>query len=151
MEKPLYAFRRIGTEETEAIRDLFFSVFTSEPWLDDWSDQKQLNAYIADLTHQGNSLAFGLYAGEKLIGVSMGNVKHWYTGTEYCVDEFCIRKEYQGKGAGTYFLREIEKAIVQMGLKQIFLQTETTVPAYHFYEKNGFCELKEHVSFAKRL
>ena len=151
MEKPSYGFKRIGTGETEEIKGLFLSVFTREPWLDDWSDSNQLDAYIADLTGQRNSLTFGLYEEDKLIGVSMGAVKHWYTGTEYCIDEFCIRSENQGKGAGSFFLWEIEKAIGSMGLTQIFLQTETTVPAYRFYRKNGFCELKEHVSFAKRL
>ncbi len=151
MDKDLYLCRRIGTNETEAIKELFVSVFTVEPWKDDWSDQEQLNAYIHDLTGQSNSLTYGLYENGKLIGVSMGNIKHWFTGTEYYVDEFCIRPDRQGRGLGTLLLKEIEKAIKDLGLTQLFLQTESTVPAYHFYRKNGFNELKEHVSFAKKL
>lgn len=34
-------------------------------------------------------------------------------------------------------------------MTQFFLQTERNVPAYHFYKKNEFIELSEHVSFAK--
>ncbi len=151
MEQDLYEFRRIGPGQAEEIKALFLSVFTAEPWNDDWSDQEQLDAYIRDLTGQGNSLAYGLYESGNLIGVSMGNIKHWFTGTEYYIDEFCIRPDRQRRGAGTLFLNKIENAIRDMGLKQIFLQTESTVPAYGFYRKNGFCELKEHVSFAKRL
>ena len=48
-------------------------------------------------------------------------------------------------------LSEIEKAIKELGLVQIFLQTESNVPAYSFYQKNGFCELKEHISFVKQI
>ncbi len=151
MERDLYELKRIGTGETEEIKELFLRVFTAEPWKDDWSDREQLNAYIHDLTGQSNSLTFGLYEGEKLIGVSMGNIKHWFTGTEYYIDELCIRPDRQGQSLGTLFLKEIEKAILEMGLTQIFLQTESTVPAYYFYRKNGFNELKEHVSFAKKL
>lgn len=151
MEKGLYELKRIGTGEAEEIKELFLRVFTAEPWKDDWSDQEQLDAYIHDLTGQGNSLTYGLYENGKLTGVSMGNIKHWFTGTEYYIDEFCIRPDRQGQGLGTLFLKEIEKAIREMGLTQIFLQTESTVPAYHFYQKNGFNELKEHVSFAKRI
>lgn len=81
----------------------------------------------------------------------MGSVRHWYTGTEYYIDEFCVRTDRQGRGLGTLFLGEIEKAVREMGLQQIFLQTEADVPAYRFYLKNGFTELKTHVSFAKRL
>ncbi len=81
----------------------------------------------------------------------MGHIRHWYTGTEYYIDELCIRTEKQGQGIGTLFLQKIEEAIRELGLVQIFLQTEQSVPAYEFYRKNGFLELEGHVSFAKRL
>ena len=87
----------------------------------------------------------------KRIGISLGYIKHWYTGTEYIIDELCIRKEKQGNGAGTFFLQSMEKAIKELGLRQIFLQTEADVPAYQFYKKNGFTELEKHVSFAKEI
>lgn len=151
MEKDLYQCKRMGQEERGAVKELFLSVFTAEPWKDDWSDQEQLDAYLHDLTGQGNSLTFGLYENGTLTGVSMGNIRHWFTGTEYYIDEFCIRPDRQGRGLGTLFLKEIEKAIKDLGLTQIFLQTESTVPAYGFYQKNGFNELTEHVSFAKRV
>ena len=57
----------------------------------------------------------------------------------------------QGSGIGTYFLNKIEKAIKEIGMANIFLQTENNVPAYGFYQKNGFYELKRHVSFAKKI
>ena len=149
MEK--YHFKRIGMGEIELIKELFLGVFTIEPWNDDWSNQEQLDLYLSDLVGQSNSLAYGLFEGEKLIGVSMGHIKHWYSGTEYYIDELCIHTEKQGKGVGTIFLKEIEKAIKEIGLVQIFLQTQKSVPAYGFYQKNGFCELKEHVSFVKQI
>ena len=151
MDKKQYTFSRIGLQEAAAIRELFFSVFTKAPWNDDWSDPEQLDSYLRDLTGQSNSLTYGLYEGKRLIGVSMGSIKHWYTGVEYCVDEFCILTEKQGQGLGTFFLQEMEKEIRKLGITQVFLQTDAAVPAYDFYRKKGFTELKGHVSFAKRL
>ena len=81
----------------------------------------------------------------------MGHIKHWYSGTEYCIDELCVRKENQGNGIGTLLLNKIEENIRKMGLVHLFLQTEKTVPAYRFYQKNGYTELDEHVSFVKRI
>jgi aminoglycoside 6'-N-acetyltransferase I len=86
-----------------------------------------------------------------MVGLSMGRMKHWYTGTEYYIDELCIRTDRQGTGLGTLFLQEIEHAIREDGMVQIFLQTSADVPAYQFYRKNGFQELKGHVSFQKRI
>lgn len=151
MEKNSLVFKRIGMNEIEMIKELFVSVFTIEPWNDDWSDQEQLDLYLSDLAGQSNSLTYGLFEDEKLIGVSMGHIRHWYTGTEYYIDELCIRTDKQGKGMGTYFLKEIENGIKEIGLVQIFLQTEKTAPAYHFYQKNGFFELRDHVSFSKQI
>ena len=147
----MYDFKRIGMAEFEAVRELFESVFTIEPWNDDWSDRKQLDLYLTDLMGQNSSLTYGLYEDGALIAVSMGHIRHWYTGTEYYVDELCVKTEKQGKGLGTRFLEEIEKAMREIGLTQIFLQTEKTVPAYRFYLKNGFHELEGHVSFGKRI
>ena len=146
----MYTLKRLGPEDREEIKKVFVSVFTKEPWCDDWSDREQLDLYIRDLTCQGYSLAYGLYddTGE-LIGISLGYIKHWYSGTEYIINELCIKTDRQGAGAGTFFIREIEKAIRDIGLKQIFLLTDSNVPAYAFYRKNGFVELKTNVAFSK--
>lgn len=151
MDNKKYDFRKIGTNEKEIIRELFSGVFMSEPWNDDWSDREQLDLYLSDLIGQNNSLTYGLFENGELIGVSMGHIKHWYSGTEYYIEELCIRTDKQGSGTGTYFLKEIEKAVKELGIVRIFLQTENNVPAYRFYQKNGFQELTEHVSFTKQL
>lgn len=143
--------KQLSIDDKEAIKDLFISVFTGEPWNDDWSDSKQLDQYIEDLCGQGYSLAFGLYDDGELIGLSMGYIKHWYTGTEYIINELCIKTDRQGSGAGSFFLTQIEKAIKEMGLKQIFLLTDRDVPAYHFYKKNGYAEVSSLVPFAKSI
>ena len=141
--------KQLSIDDKEAIKDLFISVFTGEPWNDDWSDSKQLDQYIEDLCGQGYSLAFGLYDDGELIGLSMGYIKHWYTGTEYIINELCIKTDRQGSGAGSFFLKQIEKAIKEMGLKQIFLLTDRDVPAYGFYRHYGFVEQENTVAFAK--
>ena len=53
---------------------------------------------------------------------------------------------------GTVFIKEMEEYVMKnKKVRQIFLQTERTVPAYRFYQKKGFVELKDHVSFFKQL
>lgn len=146
-----YRFQRLDEGAAAAIRELFVSVFSGEPWNDDWSDERQLDLYIHDLIGQSNSLTFGLYEGAELMGVSMGRIKHWYTGTEYCVDELCIRTVKQGRGTGRRFVREIEAACRALGLTHIFLLTEDNVPAFEFYKKLDFYKLEHNVAFARKL
>jgi aminoglycoside 6'-N-acetyltransferase I len=143
--------KRLSINDKKIITDVFTSVFTKEPWNDDWSDTNQLDMYINDLVGQGYSLTYGLFDDDELIGISLGYVKHWYSGTEYIIEEFCIKTDRQGAGAGTFFISEIEKAIKQLGMNQIFLLTERDFPSYKFYKKNGFEECSGTVAFAKRF
>lgn len=144
-------FRRISLEQKEQVKEKFFQVFTEAPWFDDWSDPEQLDMYLQDLMGQGYSVAFGLYDSEDLIGAALGYIKHWYSGTEYIIDELFIVRERQGMGLGTYFLEEIGDAIKEMGVYNIFLLTERGVPAYDFYKKNGFNEIPETTAFWKEV
>lgn len=143
--------QQLSIYDIEEIEELYRNIFTKSPWNDDWSDQKQLHQYIMDLIGNLNSLALGLYVDGVLTGLALGNIRHWYSGTQYYIDEFCIKTEEQGKGLGTCFLRYVEEYIKSKGINHIFLQTDTDMPAYHFYQKNGFAELKSHVSFSKDL
>ena len=144
-------FKEVGVNEIEEIQELFYGVFTIEPWYDDWSNEKQLRLYLMDLIGQKNSLTYGLYDGNRLIGISMGHIKHWYSGVEYHIDEFLIRTEIQGNGFGTHFLSLIEDSIRKKGITRVTLQTDSELPAYEFYRKNDYYEIKEYVSFEKEL
>lgn len=146
-----YVFKRLSEIDNDIIRELFVSVFTQAPWYDDWSDEVQLRLYIHDLIGQSNSLAFGLFEGEKLIAISLGHTRHWYSGTEYFIDELCVDTAKQGSGVGTLFAARIENACRELKLVNIFLLTEDNVAAYEFYKKLGFYQLEHSVAFAKSL
>ena len=143
--------KRLSINDKKIITDVFVSVFTKEPWNDDWSDTNQLDMYINDLVGQGYSLTYGLFDDDQLIGIALGYIKHWYSGTEYIINEFCVKTDRQSSGAGSFFIKEIEKAIKEMGLKQIFLLTDSNVPAYNFYKKNGFVEEQTTRPMVKRF
>lgn len=141
--------KKLSATDKNIITELFLSVFSNEPWNDDWSDREQLDAYISDLTGNINSLTLGYFDGERLIALSMGNIRHWWRGTEYCIDEFCVERTMQGKGIGSSFMKSIEQYLSERGINTIFLQTERTVPAYSFYTGRGFTDYTDHASLGK--
>lgn len=136
-------------------KSLFRASFSAPPWNDDWSDEKQLNAYIEDIAKQTNSLPLGLYDEEggktKLIGLSFGRIIHFYEGTQYRVDEFCIRPAFQGKGYGSLFIGGIKRMLKDMGVAYTLLDTVKTYNVYSFYLKNGFEEIKDDIGLFLKL
>ena len=131
--------------------ELYKKAFGGEPWNDDWSDEEQLLEYIKEISGGYRSLNYGLLSEGKLCAVSIGQIKHWWQGTEYYLDELFVDPDYQGQGIGSAFLNMIEEDIRKRGLSGIFLQTENDKPAYGFYKRREFRELKGHVSFFKEI
>lgn len=134
-----------------AIADLYREAFMGEPWNDDWSDRIQLEAYIKDVAGDFEGLNYGLLIEGKLAAVSLGTVRHWWEGTNYNIEEFCVDPKLQGKGLGSRFMDMIENEVRAKGFAGIFLQTDKDKPSYRFYLKNGYNDLNLHVSLYKSV
>ncbi|HFR3426560.1 TPA: GNAT family N-acetyltransferase [Streptococcus suis] len=143
--------KELTVADLEMVKQLFLSVFSQEPWNDDWSDEEQLNRYIGDLLAHPRALCFGLFDQKKLIGLSLGYIRYWYEGTEYRIEELCMSRDYQGQGHGASFLADIEKQLADRKIVHILLQTERNLPAYFFYKKCGFRALEEDVTMFKKV
>lgn len=143
--------KKLHINNIEEIKFIIKETFSEEPWNDDWHDAKQFHSYILDLTDNKNSLSLGLYDNNELIGVSLGRIKHWYTGNEYWIDDLAILPKVQGNGCGSTFIKLIEQYSKENGINNIVLFTEKNIPAYGFYIKNGFEEHAQRVFFEKPL
>ena len=144
-------FVKLSIQDLTRIRTLFRSVFTREPWNDDWSDETQLNAFLTELIGNPNSLPLAYAEEDTLAAVAMGHIRHWYEGTEYYIDELCVRTDLQGQGLGGRFLDDIAAYLRRNGISAIFLLTDTDTPAYTFYQKHGFRVLEKNAALVKPL
>ena len=149
-ERDKMDIQEITIEQIEDVKRLMLAVFSGEPWNDAWTED-QLHAYLTQLMGEHHSLSFGIYLHGSLSGVSLGKIKSWCEGTEYWIEEFGVLPQMQRKGVGSQFIQEMEKALIKRGITHIVLLTERDVPAYGFYQKNGFEEKKEYAFFAKTL
>ena len=131
--------------------ELYSSAFKGEPWNDEWSDTFQLNEYVKEISGGYRALNYGLLIDGKLAAMSLGMMRHWWEGTNYNIEEFCVSPEMQGQGVGSRLMQLVENDIREKGLAGIFLQTDNDKPSYRFYMKNGFKELNSHVSFYKSV
>ncbi|MCR4658273.1 MAG: GNAT family N-acetyltransferase [Lachnospiraceae bacterium] len=131
--------------------DLYRNAFMGEPWNDNWSDRTQLEEYIKDVSRAFTGLNYGLLTDDRLIAVSLGTIRHWWEGTNYNIEEFCVDPAFQGQGTGSRFMAMIEDDIKEQGLAGIFLQTDKDKPSYRFYLKNGYKDLALHVSLYKSV
>lgn len=144
-------FTTLDSSYVPQMAALYKSAFAGEPWNDDWSDENQLTEYIKEIACSYSSLNYGIVIDGKLIAMAIGGIHHWWEGTNYNIEEYCVSPEYQGQNVGSGLMSLIEKDIQAKGIAGIFLQTDNDKPAYNFYAKNGFVEMTKHVSFFKSV
>ncbi len=130
---------------------LYKAAFFGEPWNDDWSDEEQLTEYIKEKSGGFRAINYGMLLDGKLVAISLGQITHWWEGTNYVLDELCVSPECQGTGIGTRFMELIEADLKTRDVKGVFLLTDSDKPAYRFYQRNGFHDLSKHVSLFKGI
>lgn len=129
--------------------DLFIDTFTKEPWNDVYESREQVVSLFNN--HFNNNYFVGYVAmlDDKVVALSIGMKKPWIEGIEYYIDQFCVSYETQGKGIGSWFIKEIEENIKKQGMNGMILNTEKNYPSHKFYEKNGFKVIDDLIVLGK--
>lgn len=136
-------------EQIKAAANLYISVFSQEPWNEEYESFEQVERLIKNFMAETCYLNFVALEKGELIGLCLGLKKPWINGIEYYIDEFCIKTDLQGRGIGSCFLTEIEAKIRKLGMDGLMLNTEKGVPAAQFYLKNGFHQLSGLIVLGK--
>ena len=82
---------------------------------------------------------------------SLGVVDDYFEGSIYEIKEFAVAADFHRTGVGSTVLAAVEAEIAGHGVAAVSLQTSRTIPAYKFYQKNGYDELTENVTLIKWL
>ena len=78
----------------------------------------------------------GLYT-----GFLMGYIKEYDDLKSYFLEEIVIFNEYQNKGLGSLFLKELESHLLEMDVSLIELMSVNDEKHRHFYEKFSFAKV----------
>ncbi|MBU5228033.1 GNAT family N-acetyltransferase [Clostridium senegalense] len=129
--------------------DLFINTFSKEPWNDVYDSRDPVVNFFNNHFNNNYFLGYVAMLDDKIVALSVGMKKPWIEGMEYYIDQFCVSYEMQGKGIGSWFMKEIEKNIKNQGMNGMILNTEKGYPAQKFYEKNDFKIIDDLIVFGK--
>ena len=119
----------ISTDNAKLDREAIY-LYLSESY---WEKTRSRSAVEKSL---GNSLCFGLYEGEKQIGLA--RVVSDYATFAYLCDVYVL-DAYQSKGLGAWLLQSVMSHPDLQNLRRWLLATRD---AHGLYRKVGFTELK---------
>jgi len=136
--------RSIQEDDVRKCAKLYASVFSSEPWNEEWTEDA---AYLR-LNHFHQSQGFvGLIAEDNgVIGFVLGNSEPFLDSDIYYLREMCVLQDLQSNGVGGKLYITLENELKEKSVKSIYLTTGHDIPAENFYIKHGF-KLSEKMGF----
>lgn len=143
--------KKICKEDIEELVDIYINTFSKEPWYDEFNDRNLVVKFFNNHLNNNYFIGYILLLDNNIIGMSLGMKKPWENGMEYYIDQFLINYEYQNKGYGKYFLKEIENDLKKLKINGILLNTERDFLSYDFYIKNGFSDFKDLSVLGKEI
>lgn len=108
--------------------------------------EDQLQIYLKQMFQMPTYHCFGIYIGDKLIGISSGWITvRFYSGKQLEVDNVLIDKEYQSKGLGKLFFEYIEQWAKENECKTVELNTYVrNIGSHKFYYNLSYSILGFH-------
>ena len=133
------------------IVDIYVRAFKAEPICYDWLCNEQALPYLYDITITPKFEGYVYKINNKILGFCFGAYDDYFQGSLFDIKEFAIDPSLHKKGVGSVFLSEIEKKVKTKGCDCIILRTSKSIPAFHFYTKNGYEDVLNTVCLTKIL
>lgn len=141
-------YRDIVLGDSCALAKIYAETFNSDPWYDKWTQEtaeKRLSQMIA------NGGFFGIlsYDDSGITGMIMGESEQYFDGVVFNIKEYCVKNDLRGKGIGTELLKEFERRLRGMGIREAVLMTN--LEDEDFYKKRGFNRSRGIIYMGKEL
>lgn len=127
-------------EDIPACAEVYISAFGEEPWCEEYKTA-DAEKYISSYLDSKTKFCFAAKEDGKIIGVALCMLVPSIDSPFLRIEDFCVSGKEQGRGAGTEFMRLIEKEAEKLGCDCIMLGTQRNFPSHKFYLKNGFNEI----------
>ncbi len=142
-------YRRLEEKDITTIIPLYIEYYNQHE-NGEWTEQTTYKR-IHQVWSREDSYCLVLEEAGKMIAFAMGYFEQYDDGFAYDLVEIVVAKEYQQKGVGTAFMKELEVRVKAEGAMLIQLEAVNDAFHEHFYGKLGYGTAKNMVVKCKML
>ncbi|MEK6824199.1 MAG: GNAT family N-acetyltransferase [Nanoarchaeota archaeon] len=144
--KPI--LKKANKKDFSIIAEIYAKEFSKPPYNEPWTKKKAIEKI--NLFSKYCDLWKIIY-NNKIVGFIAVN-PHWFFPGKYAFGEdLAIKKEFQGKGIGTFVINEIFKIYKQKGFEYFMEVANTKSRAIKLYKKLNILPSKDNLFIEKRL
>ena len=141
-------YREITIEDLTELAKIYAETFNSDPWYDKWT-QKTAEKRLSQMIKNGGFLGIVSYDENGITGMVLGESEQYFDGVIFNIKEFCVKNDLRGKGIGTELLKEFERRLKGMGIRETVLMTN--LEDEEFYKKRGFHRSRGVIYMGKEM
>lgn len=141
-------YREIVLEDVSALAKIYAETFNSDPWYDKWT-LETAEKRLSQMIKNGGFFGVLSYDESGITGMIMGESEQYFDGVVFNIKEYCVKNDLRGKGIGTELLREFERRLRGMGIREAVLMTN--LEDEEFYKKRGFNRSRGIIYMGKEL
>ena len=138
-------------EHFDDVLRIYVDAFTSPPLNYKFVTKEKAERYIRDMTRTPCFVGYVFLNDEKITAFIFGKIDNYFNGTLYEIMELAVDPSFQRGGIGTKVMSLLESRLKNLGVDAISLNTSSHLPAYAFYQKNGYTQIEDNVNLAKLL
>lgn len=143
-------YEEITESHLDELSRLYVDTFNAAPWNDEWTfETARKRLYM--MLHTEVSFGVCVYHEGQICGAVLGAMEQFYDGPMFEVKEFWVKNDMRGKGIGTKLFAEMERRLLERGVKNIILVTAKGDATEHFYHKQGMATDPDMVFMSKRI
>jgi aminoglycoside 6'-N-acetyltransferase I len=128
---------------------LLVLTYNEAPWRYKW-DQTKAERYLTEYTEAQHFIGFAIYEDNEITCALFAHTRTWWVSDQLYIDELFV---YPGKQRSSYGKMLMEQAMTwaqNNGFPTICLMTNKFMPAFEFYNKNGFAPAEQFVYLYKQ-
>ncbi len=134
-------YRYLIQTDLHACTRLFVDTFSQPPWLDQWQNDAHAGRYLHNFVDAPGFLGFVAEENSLVVAVCLGNIRHWWQGDEFFIQEFFVATSHQGQGIGQALMRFVKEELGERAIRNICLLTARGSRAEAFYQQCGISEI----------
>jgi aminoglycoside 6'-N-acetyltransferase I len=140
--------RKATKKDYKKMAEIYMRGFTRKEYHESWTPKL---SYRKIMILKRYCDLYVLERGGKIIGFNAVNPNKWFLGGTVEGEEFAIDPDYQNKGYGKFFLKEVEKIYRDKGYKYFIFISYKKTTAFKKYKKLNYKESKDNIIFEKEL
>ncbi len=137
MGRVVEKIREATKSDAKKIAEIYKEAYLERPYNEKWNE-RTLTKRIKDCFKECKILVAEVEKG--VVGFIMLNTFNWDRGLNGIIEDFCVKKEFRGKGVGRNLLKAAESELRKRKVNEIWMRVHEKVRAFGFYKRKGYKE-----------